>query len=446
MNGITRQLSSFVVSTNYSQIPDEIIEHAKYAFMDYLAVALEGADEPLAEKLVRFSESMGGKEQATVLGRKNGKMNVSQAALINGGASHALDFDDSLLSFFGHPSVTLFPAIMALSEWLGKTGKDFLEAYLVGLQVGAAVGSSAGKDHYMKGWHATSTIGHFASAAACAKLLDLDVEQTINALGIAGTRSAGLKRVFGSMCKPYHAGMSSEAGLVAAMLAKDGFTSASDILEGEHGFFHCLEGSANEEKLSKLGVEWDVVDLAQKYHASCHATHSPIEAAIKLVHESNIDLGNIEVMNIAVSKLALDAAGNMNPVTGLEGKFSIPYCVANALIRKDTDQGAFTDEKVNDPEIVAFMDKINVSLDDSVGFLEAKVKITVSRDVSLYEERYDIMTQIPPLEEKRQKITRKFLGISGEILGEEHAQKLCADIIDFENIDNIKSFAEQIYM
>ncbi len=445
MDGITKRLANFIVNTDYSQIPDEIYEHAKCAFMDYLAVAMEGADEPLVKKLVTFSRTMGGNEQATVLGRSNGKMSISQAALINGGASHALDYDDSLASFFGHPTVTLFPAIMALSEWNDKSGREFLVAYLVGLQVGAVIGTSAGKEHYMKGWHATSTIGHFASAAACANLLGLTVEQTVNALGIAGTRSAGLKRMFGTMCKPYHAGMASEAGLIAALLAKDDFTSAADVLEGEYGFFHCCSGAADEAKLNKLGQEWDVVDLAQKYHASCHATHSPIEVATSLVDQHNIDLYRIESINIGVSKLALDAAGISKPTSGLEGKFSIAFCVANALVFKNTDQSAFTDERVVDPEIVILMDKINVYLDEDVGFLQADLSINLGDCEGSYQALFDVMEKIPSLLEKREKIGIKFHSICSEITNEQHAEKLGKAILDINNTGSMKKFVSEIY-
>ncbi len=443
MEGITKRLARFIVETDGSTIPDEMFEHAKYAFMDYLTVILEGAEEPLAKKLITFAETMGGAEQATILGSQCSKKSVSQAALINGAAAHALDYDDTLMSFFGHPSVTIFPSLMALSEWQEKSGLEFLTAYLVGLQVGAVVGTCAGYDHYMKGLHATSTIGHFASAAACSKLLGLDLEQTTNALGIAGTRSAGLKQVFGTMCKPYHAGLASEAGLVATLLAKDGFDSASDIIEGRQGFLHCLSGGeVNEEKLAGLGTEWDVVNLAQKYHASCHATHSPIEASLKLVQDEKIDLHDIETITLGVSDLALDVAAIENPTTALEGKFSISYCVANALIRGITDQSAFTDEKVNAPEIRALMDKISLLHDKKMDMVESITKIK-TKDGRTQEQCYDIMKQIPPLEQKAEKLTSKLFGICVPIFGQDRTEGLHREIVSLDKIENIKQFVEE---
>ncbi len=239
MPEMTKILADFIVSKKSTVIPSTAYDHAKVAFMDWLAVTYGGTSDPLVKKLTAHAKTMGGHPQATLIGQ-DAKMNIGQAALINGACSHALDYDDTLVSFFGHPSVTLFPSLLALAEWKDISGFDFLTAYLIGLQAGCTIGRCAGLDHYMVGWHATSTLGHFASAAACSRLLKLDKMQTAYALGIAGTQSSGMKRVFGTMCKPFHAGNASQAGLMAAMLAQDNFTSAEDILEGPHGFFDIM--------------------------------------------------------------------------------------------------------------------------------------------------------------------------------------------------------------
>ena len=217
--GFTAKLASFIVNTDEQNIPEWAYEHAKVAFMDWLAVTFAGKDDPLVKILIDYADMVGGKKQATIIGYHL-KKDVSSAALINGSASHVLDYDDTLVSFFGHPSVTIFPSLLALSEWRGKSGKDFLTAYILGLQVGATIGACASLDHYMAGWHATSTLGHIASAAACARLLGLSEKQATYALGIGGTQASGLKRVFGTMCKPFHAGRACQVGLMAALLAE----------------------------------------------------------------------------------------------------------------------------------------------------------------------------------------------------------------------------------
>ena len=438
--GMTQKLAEFITTTDSSKIPSVAYEHAKVAFMDWLAVTIGGMDDPLVAKLIAVEETLGGNPQATIIGH-NMKKSVSQAALINGASSHVLDYDDTLVSFFGHPSVTLFPSLLSLSEWKGKSGHAFLTAYLIGLQVGGTIGRCAGLDHYMAGWHATSTLGHLASAAGCAKLLNLDKKQTTYALGISATQASGLKRVFGTMCKPFHAGRSSQAGLVSALLAQKNFTSAEDILEGPQGFFEALKGKVEEEVLALLGLGWDVEQISQKYHASCHATHSPLEAALAIVQDNNLTPYDIKAIRVRSSKLAMDAAGKMEPSTGLEGKFSIPYCVANALLRAETGTQSFTDEKVNDPEIKSMMKKITVVLDSEKTALESSVEIDTT-DGKSYNGFSDILQQIPPLEIKQDRVHKKFFDLCGTVLSEKKVEQTAEKIHNLEKIESMKDFIE----
>jgi len=438
--GMTHKIASFIVHTDKTQIPQDAYDHAKVAFMDWLAVTIGGKNDPLVKKLIAYEDIMGGHSQASILGYHM-KKSVAQAALINGAASHALDYDDTLVSFLGHPSVTIFPSILALCEWKEKNGIDLLTAYLIGLQAGGTIGACASLDHYMAGWHATSTIGHLASAAACAKLLNLNEKQTRHALGIAGTQSSGLKRVFGSMCKPFHAGNAAQAGLMAAMLAKDDFTSAENIIEGPQGFFDVLKGKVNEDILGLLGLGWDVVNLSQKYHASCHATHSPLEACLSLINEHNIAIHTIQSIKVHSSQMAIDAAGNNNPQTGMEGKFSISYCISNAILRGTTGTIAFTDEKVNDPTIKALMKKIDVVLDSKRVALESQVEI-ITTNGDKFEAFSDILQQIPPLDIKKDRVKKKFQDLLKPTLSQQKIEQMQECIENLENIENIKPFIQ----
>jgi 2-methylcitrate dehydratase PrpD len=437
--GMTRALAGFIAGADAAGVPDEVMAHAKVAFMDWLAVAVAAKDEPLVDKLLRYAEAMGGDGQATVIGRGR-RVSVEQAALINGAMSHALDFDDTIGSYIAHPSVALFPALLALSEHLGKSGKEFLTAYLVGFQVGATVGRSAGLEHYNAGWHSTSTIGAIASAAACAKLMGLDQELATHALGIGATQSSGLKIVFGTDCKPFHAGKASQSGLMAALLAKDGFTSAPDALEGPQGFFHAFKGAPDQEAIARLGKEWDVVHLAQKHHASCHATHSPIEAARAIIIDNKVDVNKVKSIGIRVSQLAMDIAGKKEPTTGLEAKFSITYCVANALLHDDTGMKAFSDKRANDFKVRDIMKRIEVSADLELQSMAAHVKIGTD-DGKVFECSADVLNDIPCLHEKQMKIRAKFKSLVEPIRGEEATAALLEQINELERIENMKEFA-----
>jgi len=438
----SRKIARFIAETNHQDIPPEIYEHAKIAFLDWLGVAFAGKNDPLVKKLIQYADLMGGNNQGTLIGRGI-KKSLSQAALINGAASHALDYDDTLMAFVGHPSVTIIPSLLALSEWKEKSGTDFLTAYIIGMEAGSAIGACAGMAHYMHGWHSTSTIGHFASAAACSRLLGLTEDQTLYALGIAGTQACGLKISFGTMCKPFHAGRSSQAGLMASMLAADGFTSAWNILEGPQGFFQVLNGEVREDVVKNMGKTWSIKNLAQKYHASCHGTHSSIEAAVNLVRCEKISIDKIKSIDIHTSQLSLDAAGKTEPKTGLEGKFSIIYCVANALLRGDTGMQAFTDEKVRNPEVQTFMQKISIKLDKNMTALGARVDIRTDSGKT-YSMVTDILKDIPDLEAKKSKIKNKFIDLIKLVPESKKADEILEKVSSLEKIGNLQPFIEQL--
>ncbi|MBW1710621.1 MAG: MmgE/PrpD family protein, partial [Deltaproteobacteria bacterium] len=271
----------------------------------------------------------------------------------------------------------------------------------------------------------------------CSRLLGLDEQQAVYALGIAGTQSSGLKRVFGTMCKPFHAGRASEAGVMAALLARDGFTSAEDILEGPNGFFQAMKGSVREDVLSTLGQAWGIEHIAQKYHASCHFTHSPIEAALAIFQKEALSIKNIKSINVCTSDTALTAADKTDAHTGLEGKFSIPYCVANALVRGNTGLHAFQDKMVADPEIKSLMSKISVHPDQEMQGMESRVEIeTVEGQVSSVFK--NIFNEIPELDSKREKISAKFLDLSEPVLGDNKTQELMQALMSVEKIEVVE--------
>jgi 2-methylcitrate dehydratase PrpD len=332
---------------------------------------------------------------------------------------------------------------VALGEWKGRSGGEFLTAYIVGLKAGATIGACAGFDHYAAGWHGTSTIGRLASAAGCAKLLGLDEHRTLWALGIAGTQAGGLKRVFGTMTKPYHAGKAAQVGLESALLAADGFTCAEDILEGQHGFFELLKGALNETVVASVGKTWDVDQLAQKYHASCHATHSPIEAVLGVVERESLSAEDVASITIHASQMAIDIAGKEAPRTGLEGKFSYRYCVANALLRGNTGMQAFTDDKVQDPAIREFMKKISVVPDPGIAALESRVEVE-TKGRRVFEGFSDVMNAIPLLDQKKEKLRRKFMDLCAPVLGEQRSARLMEAFLSMENEKSIATLMERV--
>ena len=301
---LTRMLSAQAHTLTYADIPDDARAWARQCLLDYVACAVAGAREELTEILLDEMVEQGGGPVATVVGHA-ARLPALSAALVNGAASHALDFDDVNLAMPGHPSVAILPGLLALAEQRGSTGADVLTAFVAGYELQCRIGRTIAPGHYdVLGFHATATVGSFGAAAACAHLLGLDEEKFALALGIAGTQAAGLKSMFGTMCKPLHAGKASYHGLFAAKLAARGFTSRADVLECAQGFARTHSADFHPERATATPPGgWHIRNNLFKYHAACYMTHAPIEAARKLREQYGVTPEQVEGI-----RLRLDAA------------------------------------------------------------------------------------------------------------------------------------------
>ncbi len=261
---ITRTLAEFVHATRFTDMPDPVIQKAKECFLDWLGVTLAGTTDPVAPVITRYCQSFGGRPEASVIGT-NLRTDSASAALANGVIGHALDFDDYHDETVIHASAACIPAILAVAERNGLSGEDFLAAMILGIDVCIRVGLALGDYHYQRGWHTTATAGTFGATAGVARLLKLDVGQTVNAFGICGTQASGLRQVFGTMSKPFHAGKVSLEGVMSGFLAQGGFTASKRIIEGDLGLLEVLTENANEQIiLDQLGSHWYVMDLSIK--------------------------------------------------------------------------------------------------------------------------------------------------------------------------------------
>jgi 2-methylcitrate dehydratase PrpD len=432
----TKVLSEYIRSLKFSDLPSDVVEGGKLCFLDWLGVTLSGSQEPLTEILLQLAETQGGNPQATMIGKKR-KTSLLQAALINGSASHALDFDDVHLGMMGHPSAPVFPAILALAEWKGSSGKEFIAAFIAGFEAECRIASIVYPEHYLCGWHATGTLGHFGAAAGCANLLRLDSSQMVSAIGIAGTQAAGLKQVFGTMCKPLHAGKAAMDGLLSALLAEKGFTSSPDMLEGEKGFSKVLSTRSDPAKaLEELGQNFSIREVIFKRHASCFATHPAIDAILALKEEFGLAPDHVDSIHLTACSIACDIAGKPTPQTGLEGKFSLSFCIALALADGDTGETSFCDEKVRDPRLTAIRDKVQLESDPGLSPSRAKIKI-FTRDGHVLEKLMDTLDLGKDREKMRQDLMRKFRELSAPILGQEGTEKLISAIDRLEEIPDL---------
>ncbi|RJQ80178.1 MAG: MmgE/PrpD family protein [Desulfobacteraceae bacterium] len=261
---ITRKLAEFVYHTKFSDMPDDVVQKAKECFLDWQGVALAGTTDPVAAIVGNYVRSFGGRPEARVMGA-NMRTDAASAAFANGVIGHALDFDDYHDETVIHASAACIPAVLALAERNRLGGKDLLEAMILGIDVCIRIGLGLGDYHYQRGWHTTATAGTFGATAGVAKLLKLEVDQIANAFGICGTQASGLRQVFGTMTKPFHAGKVSHEGVMSAFLSHGGFTAPKNIVEGELGLLDVLTDAPDEAVILKdLGSRWYVMDLSIK--------------------------------------------------------------------------------------------------------------------------------------------------------------------------------------
>jgi 2-methylcitrate dehydratase PrpD len=369
--GFTAELAAYVAAGSVDALPPHAVEAAGQLFLDTTGVMLAGAIEPVSRTVRAVVRTEGGQPRALVIGTRL-RTSVTGAALANGTSAHALDLDDSHHPGFLHPSAVLVPAVLALGEARGASGAEAIAAYLYGLETLTAVGSAINLRHYELGWHATATIGTLAAAAAAAKLLRLDVERTRVALSLAASEAAGVRRNFGSMAKPLHAGLASRAGVLAALLAEEGLTAGEAVLEGERGFFDLVAGPGEWDADAGLtvldgGFALAIDGLGIKRYASCGVTHAPIEAALALGNGGGLAPERIASVELVVNPLARQIAVYDDPADGLQSKFSLPHCVAVALLDGRADLAQFTDERACDPRVVELRRRTRVTTDPAVG-------------------------------------------------------------------------------
>ena len=333
---------------------------ARQCVLDYVACTLAGAKDALTGILLAEAQEQGGGPIATVIGHAS-RLPVLSAALVNGAASHALDFDDVNIAMTGHPSVVLLSALLPLAEERGSSGRDVLTAFVAGYELQCRLGRLLEPGHYnLLGFHATGTLGSFGAAAACAHLLGLDAEKYATALGIAGTQAAGLKSMFGTMCKPLHAGKAAYHGVLAARLAQRGFTSRGDVLECPQGFARTHSPDFNPaDALAEPHGGFHIRNNLFKYHAACYMTHAPIEAARKLREQHGLTPDSIARIRLSLDETCDRICNIPTPRTGLEAKFSLRLTTAMALAGVNTGGlASYSEATAADPTLIALRDKV----------------------------------------------------------------------------------------
>jgi 2-methylcitrate dehydratase PrpD len=409
---LSRALAEYVYQTRFEDLPEEVVEFTKLCILDWYGSAVAGKNEKPIQAIKELIEELGGHEQASLV--TGGKSSITNAVLVNAASSHIVELDDIHKASIIHAGTVVIPAAVAVAEANGLSGKDLITSVVVGYEVCYRIGEAVSPSHYYF-YHNTATCGTFGSAAAVAKLINLTVEQTIHALGNAGTQAAGLWDFIedGANTKQLHTAKAAYNGTLAAMLAKKGFTGATKILEGRRGFFEAMSENANPSKITDgLGKQSKIVENSFKIHASCRHTHPAVDCILDVMEEHSIPYKAIQRITIKTYQTVLNITDKPNPDTLYAAKFSVQFCAALAAVNGAAFLTDFNESTLNSAEIRELMKKVEVVVDPYYegAYPEkwgAKVEIeTYSGNV--YEESTDYPKGDPEKMASRDELVQKF--------------------------------------
>ncbi len=434
---ITDILSKFVAGHPAKGWSDAVEHEAHRTFYNWLGCAIGAARHEAADAALAAVQVLEPAPQATVLGRSE-KIDVASAALINGITSHTFDFDDTHLKTIIHPAGPVASAVLALGELRGATGRDIIDALVLGIDVACRIGNVMYPDHYDRGWHITGSTGMLGAAAGCARLLRLDAGKTAMALGIAASQPVGLREQFGTMTKPFHPGGAARAGLFAALLASRGFTASPRALEAPRGLVQVVSDKrAWHEVTDELGERFEISFNSYKPFACGIVIHPSIDACVQL-RQQGVTRDQVERIELRVHSLVLELTGKKEPKDGLQGKFSVYHGCAVGLIYGQAAEDEFSDAVVNDPAVVALRNKVQATVDDSIH--EAGVIVTaVLQDGRRIEVRVDhaIGSLENPLSDAQ--LEAKFNALVMPVLGEARSREITAHWRSLASLPDIRT-------
>ena len=421
MTDLTKIFSNFVSQATLQNFNDEMIFFSKMSMIDWCGVAYAAKEEPVSKIVTKLIDE----EQTKGLSRliSNGKeVSAKSAAFVNGTIGHALDYDDTHFLFTGHPTASAFPTALALGEELGSSIDEIMLAYMCGVEISTRLGHILGYSHYNKGFHQTATSGAFGATLVASKLLKLDAKQIENALGIVSTRASGLKSQFGTMGKPFHAGIAASNGIEAAKLSKLGFVSCENGIECNQGFLktHAWDETMPEAAINGLGQDFLFPEIKYKFHACCHGLHAFLEALDELKTKNNFNPDSIEKISIQTQPSWLQVCNIDSPKTGLEAKFSYRLTAAMSLHGVDTGRlDSYNDEICFDEKIVKTRDKVEVIPNDQMTNTEALIELKDGSEI--YKNSHDLNNKI-----ENELLQKKILTKSSSLLSD----KLSNEIFD----------------
>ncbi len=442
---ISERLAQFITGITIEKLPTDVVELARLSFLDWLGSAIAGGTTRPTSMFVQVAQGLGGKPQATVI-PDGSKTSCHLAALVNAASTHVLEMDDLHKPSVLHPAAPVIPAALAVAERDGISGGELVSAIVAGYEVAIRAGEAVGPSHYHF-WHTTSTCGVLGAAAAVGRLLHLTPEQIVWALGNAGTQSAGLWQFLseGAMSKHLHPAKAAADGLLAALLAQQGLTGASQIFEGEKGLGRATSTTPDLARLTKdLGDgPLRILENSFKAHAACYHIHSTIDAALNLKTRFNLTPSEIRKVTVRLYSTALDLLEKVDPISPHAAKFSVPYCIAAALLKGRVGLDDFTEEDIKDRTVRQLMSAVELQYDPHLDQVypdrwPAIVTIEMSSG-KRHETRVDYPKGDPKNPITREELIQKFHGLTGRILPEVSRLLLMERCLTLDTLANIQN-------
>ncbi len=449
MASLTEKLAAFTSTLHYEQLSSRVRSQARNCLLDTVGALLAGSRLSLSGRAGRrFAERLSEKEEAVIAGSRFRRSSMT-ASLVNGMAAHALELDDGSKHATYHPGASIVPMSLALGEAEGISGVRLVEAIVAGYEVSLRIGTAINPGHYLRGFHPTGTIAVFGTTAAAAKILDLSPQETVHAFGLAGSLASGINQyeIDGAVSKHLHPGNAARNGILSAMLARDGMTGPSEILEGSLGFFHCFAENPDLALVTaNLGIDWHFLRIYFKPFCSCRYVHYAIEATQKDLEQRPFPPEEIESIVVRTHRNAKQGSDIPDYRSPLHARLSIQYGIASILVRGRAGLGEYEEDAIRDPEVRRVSDLVRIEIDDEIQKLYPNPRSMIveirDRKGNTASARIDHAKGDPENPMTDADLVTKFRDVTADVIPPERAERIVAEAGTIESREEIASFAE----
>ena len=436
---VTKILAQWILASSYDTLPETVRREGVRSFLNWVGVAIGGSHHETVDVAVSALQPFSGPPQAGLFGRSE-RFDIMNAAFLSGVASHIFDFDDTHLKTIIHPAGPVASAILAYAQMKPVSGKDFLDALVVGIETECRIGNAVYPNHYDAGWHITGTCGPFGAAAAVGKLMGLTEQQMVYALGLAASQPVGLRESFGSMNKSFNPGRAASNGLFAAILAAKGFTSSDGMIEAKRGWANTISTKQDWSEITDgLGTRYEALLNTYKPFACGIVMHPTIDAGVQIRDQDHVRPEDIARVDLKVHPLVLELTGKTAPKTGLEGKFSIYHAAAIALVEGAGGEKQFSDRAVNDPRVVALRQKVVPVITPGIDAAQVDMTVTLNDGRSFHRRiEHAIGSVETPMSDAQ--LEAKFTDLAAGILPDAQAKRvmqMCWSLPELKDVGEV---------